>query len=365
MLSERAHLPVLAQKELREHVFAGKGLLVAGAHDKRNLFIEPAMGLTVTGRHPWATGLLDEQGGQIEAFPFHHLVQTASRNLIGGADIMREYSLLADDLSPEELQAGWENLHSTFPLLEDIRNYRRRAVMTNSYGLGQTTFVGYDLLAVATELGAQSESAALLFEHIERVAVMQPQAIAYKEWPVVVTITNEGSAVTGTATLTLPAGMELVDQGDFVQDGNVWLMTFALEESVNGAHSEYQKTVFVRLPAGDATQSINLYVEAQGANGGQANVEASLEITSSAATTVQDMLDLAHGVKHTYWYEPHFYVLYADLLLVQAAVDNQHWWTAQTLLVGASNMILLDSRDDVVALRLAIDEQIRLIGKQL
>lgn len=361
ILSERAHLPILAQKEIREHVFAGKGLLVGGSHDKRNLFIEPALGLTVTARHPWASGLLDEMGVQSEAFPFVHLVQTAS---LHGAQVDAQYSLTADDLSDADLQQGWENLHDVIPLFETMRNYRRRAVMTMDYGLGQSAFMGYDVLAVATQLGEDSQSAQLLFDQIDRVASVQPQALAYKEWPVEITINNEGSAITGIATLTLPAGMELVSSGDFEKDGQVWTMSFALDDVAN-TNNQYQKTVYVRLPEGDGAQSINLYVDAYGANGGQANVEASLSVSSAAAASVSDLTGMAHAVKLSHWYEPHFYILYADLKLAEHAVENQKWHLAQALLIGATNLILLDTRDDVVALRLAIDEQIRLIGKQL
>lgn len=361
ILSERAHLPILAQKEIREHVFAGKGLLVGGSHDKRNLFIEPALGLTVTARHPWASGLLDETNAQSEAFPFVHLVQTAS---LHGAQVEAQYSLAADGLSDADLQQGWENLHDAIPLFETMRNYRRRAVMTMDYGLGQSAFMGYDVLAVATQLGEGSQSAQLLFDQIDRVASVQPQALAYKEWPLIVTINNEGSAISGIATLTLPAGMELVSSGDFEKDGQVWTMSFALDDVAN-THNQYQKTVYVRLPEGDGAQLINLYVDAYGANGGQANVEASLSVSSTAAASVSDLTGMAHNVKLSHWYEPHFYILYADLKLAKHAIENQNWHLAQALLIGATNLILLDTRDDVVALRLAIDEQIRLIGKQL
>jgi hypothetical protein len=361
MLSERAHLSLLAQKELREHVFAGKGLLVAGSHDKRNLFVEPALGLTVTARHPWASGLLDETDAQSEVFPFTQLVQTAS---LHGAQVDVEYSLAADDLSDAELQQGWENLHDAIPLFETMRDYRRRAVMSSTYGLGQSAFMGYDILAMAAELGHDSQSAQLLISNIERVASVQPQAIAYKEWPVVVRINNEGSAVTGNATLTLPQGMELVSSGDFQLDGQVWVMPFALADAAT-ASNQYEKTVYVRLPQGDGTQAINLYVDAYGANGGQANVQASLSVSSTSPATPEDLISMSHSVKLSHWYEPHFYIMHADLLLAKVAIESEHWWTAQALLVSASNLLMLDTRDDVVALRLAIDEQIRLIGKQL
>ena len=80
---------------------------------------------------------------------------------------------------------------------------------------------------------------------------------------------------------------------------------------------------------------------------------------------MDELTALGLTVKHNHWYEPHFYILYADLLLAKTALQNENWWVAQTLLIGASNLILLDSREDVMQLRLAIDEQIRLIGKQL
>ncbi|NVK36819.1 MAG: carboxypeptidase regulatory-like domain-containing protein [Gammaproteobacteria bacterium] len=360
MLAERPHLSVLAQKELREHVFSGKGLLVAGAHDRRNIFVEPALGLTVKARHPWASGLRDEQGVEIEEFPFRQHVQTA---ILHGAEVESEYSLDADNLSNRELQKGWENLHETVPLFASMREFRRRAVMTADYGLGLSTFIGYDILAVATELGRDSQSAGLLLEQLERVANLQPKAIAYKEWPVIVTIKNEGTAVTGVAVLSLPQGMEMVISGDFQQDGQVWSMPFTLDD-VSTGNNQYQKTIYVRLPDGDGSQAINLYIDAVGSNGAQASLQASLTVNSSQAANMSQLIGESLDVKHHYWYEPHFYIVHGDLLLAEKAIEDGKWKKAQRLLISASNFIMFDSREDVVALRLAIDEQIRLVGKQ-
>jgi hypothetical protein len=343
VLSERAHLPVLSQKELREHVFAGKGLLVAGSHDNRNLFMHTPLGIMTLGKHKMASGVQAADQSVSFNFPYQDFVQNVK---LLGADVELEY-----------IFDGSRNPKS-------IKDMKRRAVTFNEYGLGQAVFMGLDVLAMATEQGVTSQYAQLLMDQIERVASIQPKAVAYKEWPVVVTINNEGSAVTGTATLTLPQGMELVSSGDFKLDGQVWLMPFTLDD-VATANNQYEKTVYVRLPEGDGTQAINLYVDAFGANGGQANVQASLSVSSASAATTEELISLSHDVKLRHWYEPHFYILHADLKLAKKAVEDENWWLAQALLIGATNMILIDTRDDVVALRLAIDEQIRLIGKQL
>ncbi len=183
---------------------------------------------------------------------------------------------------------------------------------------------------------------------------------AGREWPVKVLVNNIGTPVSGLMTVLLPLGAEMVDAEGFTKQGVSWTKTIDLDKG-----GLFEQILYLRMPKLDGAYTINLNFDAQSQFETTANVVASLQLEVLAQQSVTAMLDQAHDVKHSHFLEPHFYLLYADLLLAKSAIENEHWLTAQLLLVGGSNLLLLDSREDVAALRLAIDEQIRIVGHQL
>lgn len=351
VLSERPHLSLIAQKELREHVFDGSGLIVAGAHDKRNLFLEKALGVIVTGHHPWTTGLVDEANGD-QVFPYRDWVQTFS---LLGATETKEYTLTHDQL-PDE----WKGFLTKLPLASEIESYKRRAVSQYNYGEGQSIFFGYDVLAMAAALGEDDSVTQEFISAIQSVLREHFISSASKEQAFVLTISNPGTPVSGPLTLTLPEGMELVGQHDLIGADSTWQM------DVNLARGEsIGLTIFTQLPAAADTYEFAATLHANSLYGTSKTLQVARNVTVDANRTYDDLLAIAKTVKHNYWYEPHFYLLYADLILVREAMEKEKWLKAQVLLLSASNLLLIDQREDVLELRSAIAEQVRLIGKNI
>ncbi len=339
VLSERIHLPVLSQKELREHVYSGTGLLVAGGHDRRNLFVESALGVSIRGKLPFTSGLQNLDGVVLSDFPYDDHVQSIrSRSAI----IELEYVLPAKN-------GKHNNGHS-----------KAAAQTYNEYGEGKSIFMGFDALAIATEQGVSGEVTELLMASITRVVMPLKEPVAGREWPVKVMVNNLGTPVTGLASVLLPMGAEMVEAQDFTKQGNVWSKELNLAKG-----EQLEQTLYVRVPEVEGVHTIHLQIDVVSEFETQAHVEANLELSVSVPKTIAALLDKARELKYEHFFEPHLHVLCADLFFAQEAIENKHWWAAQVLLVGATNMLIGDEREEVVAVRLAIDEQIRIVGQKL
>lgn len=351
MLAERPQLSLHAQKELREHVFNGTGLLVAGAHDKRNLFIETALGLIVTGGHPWATGISDTVNGDT-LFPYKDWAQSFS---MLGATLHTEYTLDHDQMGNE-----WTSFLSSLPLFSELEEYKRHAASTYTYGQGESMFIGYDALALATEMGEGSVVANALEQGIQSVMRLNKESVSDKEQAYALTVSNMGTPVQGELVLTLPVGMEIVGRHGFTGSDSMWQVMLGLDKQESSVLN-----IYTRLPADQETYAISATFSANSAYGTSEFIQADYVSSIVSRDHFEGLIEIAKNVKHKYWYEPHFYVIYADLVLAQKAIENGSWVHAQTLLLSASNLLLVDQRESVFDLRFAISEQVRIIGKQL
>jgi hypothetical protein len=339
VLSERIHLPVLSQKELREHVYSGTGLLVAGGHDRRNLFIESALGVSIRGKLPFTSGLQNLDTVVLSDFPYDDDVQSIRSR---SATIELEYVLPAKN--------GKHN-----------KNHSKSAAQTyNEYGEGKSIFMGFDALAIATEQGVSGEVTELLIASITRIVMPLKEPVAGREWPVKVTVSNLGTPVTGLASVILPQGAEMAEAKDFTKQVNIWSKELNLAKG-----EQLEQTLYVRMPEVEGVHTIHLKIDVVSEFETQAHVAANLELGVSAPHTIVALLDKARDLKYEHFFEPHLHVLYADLFFAQEAIENKHWWAAQVLLVGATNMLIGDEREEVVAMRLAIDEQIHIVGQKL
>lgn len=351
VLSERPHLSLVAQKELREHIFDGSGLVVAGAHDKRNLFIETALGLIVTGKHPWATGLVDNVNGNA-VFPYQDWVQTF---LLLGSTQASEYTL-----SHDQLEDDWQNFLATLPLASEIEDYKRRAVATHQYGNGKSVFFGYDALAMATSLGEDHVVTNDFMSKIKSVLRDNSVPTATKEQAFTLTVSNRGTPVSGVLMLNLPAGVELVGTHDFTGSEGLWQIELNLAEG-----ETRELNLYTKLPAVNGTYDLSATFNASSEYGTAKLFQVATSVDIESRRSYADLIETAKDVKHMYWYEPHFYLLYADLVLVREAIEKEEWYKAQILLLAASNILLIDQREMVLELREAIAEQVRIIGKNI
>ena len=126
LLSEKVKLSKTVQKELREAVFGGGGLFVAGGHDNRNRYINTVAGIEYRGLVPYV-------------------------NTVEMADGNYSYfeSPLLDRSHPVRFRADGTTLLAHY-------NYRfcgsaDPALVMNGYGKGKALFAGFDILAEASK----------------------------------------------------------------------------------------------------------------------------------------------------------------------------------------------------------------------
>jgi hypothetical protein len=217
LFSEKAKLSTQGQKELREAVFRGEGLLVAGAHDSRNHGQYETLGVKFVGHLSQVDSVrLDSAGFSLLSGTFDLLTQEhPERITLAGAESLGSYGAGGPD-----------------------------AVTLHTYGHGESAFMGSDLLAIATRDGHSGTAADLLRILLERThpesLSSQPGAVV----PVLLTVTNQGIAVPVSAQVALPAGTSVVDHGaGTISSGSIGF-TFPLEVDA-------VKTVlfWVRLPS--------------------------------------------------------------------------------------------------------------------
>jgi hypothetical protein len=353
ILSERPHLSLIAQKELREEIHAGKGLIVGGSHDKRNFILESALGLAVTGRHQWATGLKGRSGEEIASFDSNYWVQMFSSL---GAETRNNYLLKSDASS-----SGLVNLIKDSAWFNSIENYKKKAVTVHEYGNGLAVFFGFDVLAVATELENPNTIADLLVTGLSEITNhLQPIATAYREWPMTISIDNQRADAQVTSTITLPADVELMVNPYYQKTGELWVMNL---DMVRG--QTFNETVYIALPNHLDTLDVQLFTKAVGEKTGEDAKAESVVINLMPLALFEALVDESYTVKHKYWYAPKFYGVYADVLLAKKAIENNNLELARFWLLTATNKLLDDDREDVIALRLSMDEQVRIFSKKI
>jgi hypothetical protein len=356
LLSERVMLPWLVQKEVREAVFNGRGLVTAGAFDKRNLWIESALGLSVIGRHPWATDitLWESELSQTEqhALPIHDWVSGVK---LKSAEQVAEYTLMGDALLDE-----WSWLDQGLLSLSDLTNFKRRAITLNKYSKGKSAFFGFDLLLQATEAGTDSVYATLLTQALKQVHPEHLTSQGNSVVPLLVTLDNLRGATTGRVTLSLPVGAEVVVADSFTQFDSNWVWDFSVAE-----HESIQSRIYVRLPE-NVTQSdfsIHVATDIEGQYMEQVGDQLSLAVEADPVMPVT--LDQLDDLAWQYWYRLEYRDAYYKFKAAKVALEQGELKTAQVLMITATSLLMTGSEHDVAVVRQAIDEHIRIVGQQL
>lgn len=242
LFSGRVKLDEQLQKQLRETVFSGKGLLQAGDHDQRYNQLDDALGTKITGKHKGVSGLefIDSE------LP-----------LIGITDWCPDDKPLKAQLH-ENAQAVAHYLGLNANTASTL------AVARQTYGEGQTVFAGFDLLLHASIEGADLVYSELLLEALRDITPeIKTEYSAAEPVAVQLSLHNQGTAASLQTILTLPAGSELLDSGDLTvaEDGTViWMVKLVENQS-----AEY--TFWMRLPEDaevDAFITAEILIELEG-----------------------------------------------------------------------------------------------------
>lgn len=223
VFAEHAKLDEQVQKELREAVYRGEGLVDAGSHDQRHQKFDPALGTRYLGKHAEVVGI-DLFGESVPPgyLPLNLKGKKALRAQLDGADEQGRY-------------VGVESADAA-------------AVTAYTFGDGRSIYIGFDLLAEATLAGNDSLAATLLRQALAYVLPDYAELGAGHVVPLRLTVDNLGIATSGRALLALPPGIEVIDSGagDVAGDRIVWTFDLAV-----GGQQTY--SLWLRLPAGPVT----------------------------------------------------------------------------------------------------------------
>lgn len=356
LLAERPQLRWQVQKELREAVFAGKGLIVAGSFDKRNLWLEPALGVTVVGRHPWATHLNVREGvlGTQWSSPLA-VTDTVQAVVLQGADVVADYELYGDNQTNL-----WQWLDQGVLKISDLFRFKRNAISHYQYGQGQSIYFGFDWLLQASDEGRGGQYEQWLMNALQQVQPAQPMIAPYAVVPVDILWRNERGATTAHSTLTLPAGATLAEPRVFEQvQTNQWHAHVELQQ-----HEQVNHRIYVQL--GEQTEQA-IQMATYTADGTQQwqQIDAGLNYDQISSQSLKQTGNELDALAWRYWYRLDYRSAWLKFKLAREEIEHSHYYSAQDLLLLTSDLLLLGNEPDVAAVRQQIQQHIRLNGRLL
>jgi len=253
--AEHVKLPEAVQKELREAVFRGEGLVVAGDHDERNHHVDEALGVKVAGKLPGVSGV------NLSDSPVSSALQLSFNSPRQGLKVQAETA-------------------------EVVGRYLRgdTALILNSYGEGRAVFFASDLLAEAAQKGDSEAALGTLL--LNALAAVHPQSlspIAGSVYPLHLSLLNEGIPTPGQVQVAQPADVDVIDPGvGQVSDGTV-VFPFDLAEA-----QSLNFDLWVRLPQAAGPLSFNADILTGTAPALKFYDSIALPLQTTAASNVMD-----------------------------------------------------------------------------
>jgi hypothetical protein len=245
LLAEHEKLDEQVQKELREAVFRGEGLIVAGTHDARHYKLHDALGLKLIGRVTAAVGAeltpsALNTTGSISLIPGDKALrikrlsaQSVARYVLGTPSVNpREDDMDGPDCRESATAPSVARDPRLDPIGDDSRHYQGSdkssddrdecdghpesyldAATLNNYGEGRAAFVGFDLLANAAREDRNGPSTATFLAMLSWAAEPMLPTLSGTVLPLELVLTNRGVPTPVTADITLPAGVVVLDAG--------------------------------------------------------------------------------------------------------------------------------------------------------
>jgi hypothetical protein len=192
ILSEHIKLPKQVQAELREAVFRGEGLIVAGDHDQRNGYLDEPLGIKYKGK----TGKPNRL--RLITSALHPASET---KLLTGDKVQRA------ELQDARVAGYFAAANDGYP----SPGKDMVAVTTHDYGFGRSVYAGFDVLSEAT-VARSPVFAELLLNALTTVYPIEPQPLTGAVIPLHLDVSNRGMATPVVVTLTaIPTDTVVVD----------------------------------------------------------------------------------------------------------------------------------------------------------
>jgi hypothetical protein len=354
LLSERPQLHWKVQKEIREAVVAGKGLIVAGSYDKRNHWLEPALGMDVVGHHPWARELNLYQSSFTSEQQLPLVYADRVQGIwLDGADVIGEYTLAADQ------SEGWTWLDQHSFVLADIFDFKRKAITQYEYGDGKSLFFGFDLLIEAASEGAVGEYSTLL---LDSLAWIQPDenevAYPFSVVPVNVEWVNNRGAVEVYAELQTTGGASIAAASGF--DNNTPASaTFNMEEG-----EVRNQTIYVELSE-EPSQQVSVVTTAVDGDQRTVQVEASFDLLQTERPSLSATQAELDSLAWQYWYRVEYRSAWLKFKLARSAFEAGYYNEAQGLFLITADLLMDRDEPEVIAARKSLNSHIETTGRHL
>jgi hypothetical protein len=285
LFSEQQKLQEEVQKELREAIYRGEGLLIACAHDQRH-HLDEILGIKYRGKYSQASAITINDDSQALTIPLAFADQVLRAELAGALSIgtfQLAHDTLClstdDDEDNDETDQAEKNNQKTQGNhgnnagkdSDDKNNNKNKeqephscekdnqlAIAFHEYGEGKSVYAGFDLLAQATATGPESAFADVLTMLLTSVHPEPWQPTIGSVIPLHLTLTNQGSAISGRALIYLPADTRVIApdnlEFDALEGALIWPYHLQAEQTS-------QLIFWLRLPWVASTVSIDTLIQ--------------------------------------------------------------------------------------------------------
>ncbi|MFT6422476.1 MAG: hypothetical protein ACJA2K_001201 [Thalassolituus sp.] len=354
ILSERPQLHWKVQKEIREAVVAGKGLIVAGSYDKRNHWLEPALGMDVVGHHPWAREMNLYQSSFTSEQQLPLVYDDRVQGIwLDGAGVIGEYTLAADQ------SEGWTWLDQNSFVIGDIFDFKRKAITQYEYGDGKSLFFGFDLLMEATSEGSTGAYSTLL---LDSLAWIQPDdnevVYPFSVVPVNVEWVNNRGTVEVYAELQTTGGASIAAASGF--DNNTPASaTFNLEEG-----EVRNQTIYVELSE-ESSQQVTVITTTIDGEQSTVQAEASFDLLKTERPSLSETQAELDSLAWQYWYRVEYRSAWLKFKLARSAFEAGYYNEAQGLFLITADLLMDRDEPEVIAARKSLNSHIETTGRHL
>jgi len=329
LLSEQVKLDETVQKELREAVYRGEGLVEAGGHDQRQGRIDEALGVKFLGKHASMQGVntLDNDVTAVGHLDFQ-LTDRTLKATSEGAIVLATFSQ-QDDITTEP------------------------AVTHFDYGQGHSLYVGFDLAAEAAMPNASSLFGDLLLDALSSVHPDSLSAMAQGGYPLRLTLDNLGIATPGQVVMTLPEGVSVIDVNDAAVNGQTVIWPFNLEEE-----EVWVRNAWLTLP--DEPLTVTALIQSGVAPDWVEQGDLTLDISPSVLFTVEAAYLNASDITDNAYKQVQKYLGWAQ----QDSIDGQ-WADALSALLRASDALIAIGTEQSDSLHVDVAKAIRTVSTKL
>jgi len=325
LLSEAEKVSEQGQKELREAIFRGEGLIEAGSHDQRQGRVDDALGVKFKGK-----------SNNVQGLSLFDSDLSVADNLT---------LLIPDSVLTAELE-GATKLAEYIPDLAKGNKPAPPAITEFEHGDGQSVYFGFDVLAEATLLNSNdSVFAQLILNALTQVnnADLLDQTNVSKSIQLIVS--NEQQATPARLILTIPEGVTVDYAPEGIVDGNTvtWLLDLAEQETVIAK---------LWLSSSEPTIVINAQVDSGEDPDWVLQAEAQLTLTQTESNTLDQVLGAIPSDKS--WKQ-----IRQTLERAQGYLDQANWSSALRELLKASDKLATSSLPGVDDVRIQVAQVIR------